>query len=101
MAAMADWYVYIIRCADDTLYTGIATDVERRFGEHRTDGKRAAKYLRGRAPLTLVYQKKIGNRSLASKVEYRIKKLSKADKEGLLSDPSIMTSILLESRATD
>ena len=81
---MADWYLYLIRCRDGSLYTGIATDVARRFAEHQGKGDTGAKYLRGRGPLTLVFQKKLGSRSLALKVESRVKKLSKARKEKLI-----------------
>jgi putative endonuclease len=69
------WSVYIIRCGDGSLYTGIAIDVERRFGEHVSQGPKAAKYLRGRLPLEIVYRKEIGNRSEASKEELRIKRM--------------------------
>jgi putative endonuclease len=69
------WSVYIIRCGDGTLYAGIATDVERRFGEHVSQGPKAARYLRGRLPLEIVYRKEIGNRSEASKEELRIKRM--------------------------
>ena len=81
---MADWYLYLIRCNDGSLYTGIATDVMRRFAEPQGKGNAGAKYLRGRGPLTLVFQKKLGNRSLALRVEGRVKKLSKARKEKLI-----------------
>jgi putative endonuclease len=93
---MGQWHLYIVRCADNTLYTGIATDVARRFREHQSQGPRTAKYLRGRAPLFLVYQKKIGGRSLASKVELQVKRLTKARKEALLRDESIVREILAE-----
>lgn len=76
------WYVYLIRCKDGSLYTGISTDVARRLDEH-ISGK-GAKYLRGRAPLNLVYQQAIGSRSEALIAEAAIKKLSKADKEVLI-----------------
>ena len=69
------WSVYIIRCVHGSLYTGIANDVERRFGEHVSQGPKAAKYLRGRLPLEIVYRKEIGNRSEASKEELRIKRM--------------------------
>ena len=59
------WHLYIIRCGDDTLYTGITTDVARRFGEHECGGPKAAKYLRGRGPLRLVAQIKVGDRARA------------------------------------
>jgi putative endonuclease len=66
------------------LYTGITTDVSRRFAEHQGSGDTGAKYLRGRGPLTLVFQKKLGSRSLALGVESRVKRLSKARKEELI-----------------
>lgn len=80
----SSWFVYIIRCGDLSLYTGIATDVDRRFAEHESQGAKAAKYLRGRLPLTLLYQQEIGSRSEASKVELRIKSLSRKEKLGLI-----------------
>ena len=76
---MAAFSVYLVRCRDGSLYTGIATDVARRLIEHE-DGARGAKYLRGKGPLKLVYQKQVGDRSLASKIENRIKRMSKAEK---------------------
>lgn len=80
------WSVYIIRCADGSLYTGITTDVERRFEEHQSQGLKSAKYLRGRAPLELVYSQEVGTRSEAAKEEWRIKRLSKQEKEALVRD---------------
>jgi len=80
----ASWFVYIIRCGDLSLYTGIATDVDRRLAEHESQGAKAAKYLRGRLPLTLLYQQEIGSRSEASKVELRIKSLSRKEKLELI-----------------
>ncbi|MEC5126004.1 GIY-YIG nuclease family protein [Verrucomicrobiales bacterium BCK34] len=74
------WYVYMIRCADGSLYCGIATDVARRFAEHEEGAPRGAKYTRGKGPLELVFQKEIGTRSEASKEELRIKRLSKKAK---------------------
>ncbi len=78
------WHVYMIRCVDRSLYTGIAKDVERRFGEHCSGGPRGAKYLRGRGPLDLVYQREVGSHSEALKEERRIKRLTKTQKERLL-----------------
>jgi len=69
------WSVYLIRCGDGSLYTGIATDVDRRFSEHESQGPKAAKYLRGRLPLEIVFRKEIGTRSEASKEELRIKSM--------------------------
>lgn len=77
-----EWYVYMVRCRDGKLYTGIATDIERRIAEHRA-GK-GAKYLRGRAPLKLVFRSRIGSRSLALKIEKAIKKLPKSRKETII-----------------
>ncbi len=74
--------VYLVRCRDGSLYTGIATDVERRLREHETS-PRGAKFLRGKGPLTLtlVYQREIGDRSKASRVELVIKQLPRRDKD--------------------
>lgn len=76
--------MYLIRTRYNALYTGIATDVERRLSEHREVGKRGAKSLRGRAPLELVYQTRIGARALALRVESRIKRLPKHKKEAIV-----------------
>ena len=76
------WYLYILRCGDGSLYTGITTDVQRRLTAHRT-GK-GAKYTRGRGPLELVYQEKLPDHSTALKREVEIKRLSRAEKEKLL-----------------
>jgi putative endonuclease len=78
------WSVYLIRCRDRSLYTGIATDVARRFAEHQRQDGRGARYLRGRSPLRLVFQHTVGSRSRALKVEFRIKRLTKAKKERLV-----------------
>ena len=71
----------MIRCKHGKLYTGITTDVERRFAEHTRNDKKGAKCLRGKAPLTLVMKKKIGSRSMALQIEAKVKKLSKIKKE--------------------
>ncbi|MEM9776618.1 MAG: GIY-YIG nuclease family protein [Chloroflexota bacterium] len=76
------WHIYLIRCADNSLYTGITTDVERRFRTHSA-GK-GAKYVKARRPLKLVFQQEIGDRSLASKVEYAVKQLTKRQKERIV-----------------
>jgi putative endonuclease len=75
--------VYIVRCADGSYYTGIATDVARRIAEHEESPK-GAKYLKGRGPLMLEYSEIVGDRSSASKLEYRIKQLSRMDKQALI-----------------
>jgi len=74
------YYVYILCCNDDTLYTGIATDLERRVKEHNTSAK-GAKYTRVRRPVSLVYSETYPDRSSASKREYEIKKkMSRVEK---------------------
>ena len=78
------YYLYILQCADQTLYTGITTDLDRRLLEHNTS-PRAAKYTRARRPVTLVFSKKYRNRSTASKAEARMKKLSREEKQKLIA----------------
>ncbi len=82
---MADWFLYVIRCADGTLYAGVTTDVARRFAEHASGGPRAAKYLRGRAPLDLVFWTKIGPKSTALSLERRFKTLPRTRKQAIFS----------------
>ena len=76
------WKLYMLRCGDGTLYTGITTDVKKRLEAHRT-GK-GAKYTRGRGPLELVYREECGDHSAALKRELEIKKLSRDEKEKLI-----------------
>ncbi|ACT11652.1 GIY-YIG nuclease family protein [Pectobacterium aroidearum] len=78
------WYLYILRTITGALYTGITTDVSRRLNQHQT-GK-GAKALRGKGELTLVFHCLAGDRSNALKLEYRIKQLSKNQKERLVQD---------------
>jgi predicted GNAT superfamily acetyltransferase len=77
------WYLYILRCKDGTLYTGITTDVEKRFQTHQS-GK-GAKYTRGRTPLELVYREKCGTHSDALRREWEVKQLSREEKELLIA----------------
>jgi putative endonuclease len=78
------YYVYILECADKTLYTGITVNLERRLREHN-ESPLGAKYTRARRPVQLVYSKKFRNRSTASKAESKIKKLSREEKLRLIS----------------
>lgn len=78
------WHLYILRCRDNTLYTGITTDVEKRLEAHRS-GK-GAKYTRGRVPLELVYRETCGSHSEALKRELEVKKLSREKKLELIRD---------------
>lgn len=76
------WHLYMIRLENGHLYTGITTDVERRLSEHQT-GK-GAKYLRGKGTLLLVFSAVVGSRSSALKMEAKIKKLPKQEKEKIV-----------------
>ena len=76
------WYLYILRCKDDSLYTGITTDVEKRLEAHRS-GK-GAKYTRGRGPLELVYKEECGDHSDAHRREAEIKRLPREEKLKLI-----------------
>lgn len=68
------WYVYLLRCADDSYYTGVTTDLVRRLDEHNFDDKKAAKYTRARRPLKMVYFELCDSRSDAGSREYEIRK---------------------------
>jgi len=96
---MLDWHLYLIRCHDGSLYTGITTDVARRFAEHQENSGAGAKYLRGRGPLVLVFQKKLGSRNLALGVESKVKKLSKARKEVLIINRKYIDVIIKQVRS--
>ena len=76
------WHLYILRCGDGTLYTGITTDVEKRLAAHRA-GK-GAKYTRGRGPLELVYREECGTHSEALKRELEIKAMPREEKQRLI-----------------
>ena len=77
------WYLYLLRCKDGSLYTGITTDVEKRLEAHRA-GK-GAKYTRGRGPLAPVYRENCEDMSAAFKREYAIKQLTRQEKEQLMA----------------
>jgi len=77
------WFVYLLRCSDNSLYTGITTDINRRLNEHNKSNK-GAKYTRARRPVTLVYVEKVENKSFASKREYQIRKQPKLNKENMV-----------------
>jgi len=81
---MKPWYVYLLRCADDSLYCGVTIDLPRRLDEHNSSDK-GAKYTRGRRPVSLAWFMKQPTRSAACKLEYRIKRLHKPDKELLVT----------------
>ena len=90
--ANTEYSVYIVRCADDTYYTGIAADVARRIAEHESS-PRGAKYLKGRGPLTLVYSASIGDRASAARIEYRVKQLSRTEKKALIDGATSLQAL--------
>lgn len=81
----SQWTLYMIRCGNGHLYTGVTTDLMRRFKEHEAGGPKAAKYLRGKGPLCLVYSEAAGNRSEALKREIAVKKLTRQQKLCLIA----------------
>jgi predicted GIY-YIG superfamily endonuclease len=86
----AAWFVYILRCVDDSLYTGISNDVLRRLKQHN-DGI-ASRYTRSRLPVSLVYQELQASRSVALKREVAIKGLSRQAKENLIRGSNLAAS---------
>ena len=94
LKAMAPWLLYILKTADARLYTGITTDLSRRLAEHSQGGKSAAKALRGRAPLEVVFTSPFADRSAASIAEYRVKQLSRAGKDRLIAGDISIQSVL-------
>lgn len=77
------WYVYIVRCRDDSLYTGVARDLQRRVQQHNT-GRGGARYTRSRRPVELVYHETAPDRSTAQRREYQIKQLTARQKQALI-----------------
>ena len=83
-ASTDSWHIYILRCRDGTLYTGIAKDLDKRIEEHNGDNRLGAKYTRGRRPVLLVYEESAENQSAAARREAQIKRLEKSEKEQLI-----------------
>ncbi len=79
------WSIYLIRCGDRSLYTGVTNNVAKRFAVHKSGGSQAAKYTRTRHPLKLVFTAEIGTKSAAYSAEYHVKKLTKSQKESLVA----------------
>ncbi len=84
--SMSDWYIYIVKCSDQSLYTGITRDVKRRIEEHNSNDLLGARYTRCRRPVTLVYKEDAGSRSEATKREAAIKKLKRDEKKILITE---------------
>jgi putative endonuclease len=78
------WYIYILRCADDTLYTGVAKDVQRRIQQHNGELAGGARYTRGRRPVHLLWTEEAVDRSAAQKREAAIKSLNRQKKLALV-----------------
>jgi putative endonuclease len=96
------WYIYIVENKLNQYYTGICTNIERRFAEHQSSGNKCAKALKGKGPLTLKFRSKVESHSEALKIEIWIKKLSKANKIKLvnncLCDAPIQNMLLDEGK---
>jgi len=86
------WCVYILRCADESLYTGITTDLARRLAEHNQDNRLGARYTRARRPVALVYQQACLDRATALREECRIKRLSRTQKQRLIATAPFQTT---------
>jgi len=82
---MPDWYIYMVKCSDQSLYTGITRDLKRRIEEHNSNDLLGARYTRCRRPVTLVYEEEASSRSEATKREAAIKKLKKNEKKSLIA----------------
>jgi putative endonuclease len=81
---MNNWYLYLVRTAAGALYTGITTDVERRVAEHQAGAPKGARNLRGKGPLRLEFQAQVGNRAMASRLEWAIMQWPRSQKEALI-----------------
>lgn len=88
------YYIYMLRCCDNSLYTGITTNLNRRMQEHFSKGEKCSKYTFYHTAKKLETAWETSNRSLASKLEYHIKRLSKMQKESLIQNKSLLSSIL-------
>ena len=88
---MANWFVYLLRCSDDTLYAGVTVDLERRVREHNGEvgPQKGAKYTKARRPVSLVYYEVCLNRSAAQTREAALRKLSRAEKRILIDKMSL------------
>lgn len=96
-----EYYVYILRCGDDTLYCGITTDVCRRFSEHQKGSTIGAKYTRSKKVKKVEAVWRTESRQLASKLEYNIKKLSRKKKEELIESSSVFDVLFCEKLETN
>lgn len=95
------WSLYLIRTDKGALYTGITTEVSRRFAEHQAGGAKAAKSLKGKGPLILEFQIAVGSHSSALKLEYQVKRLAKAKKEQIVKDRQLLPILFPELLFSD
>lgn len=95
------YYTYILRCKDNSLYTGITTDLERRLKEHKEKGEKTAKYTLRHEVEKMEIAWESENRVLASKLEFNIKKLTKKQKEELIKNPKLLDKFLGEKIDSD
>lgn len=90
------YYIYMLRCEDNSIYTGIAKDLEHRLNEHFTKDEKCAKYTKSHKAKKLEMVWETENKSLASKLEYTIKKLKKDKKEKLINEPELLGEFFKE-----
>lgn len=98
---MTEFYTYMLRCADNSLYCGITTDPARRLGEHKAKSGKSAKYTRRHEALKFECLWRSDSRALASKLEFYLKTLTKAKKEQLILNPSLLSEFLGEKLDAD
>ena len=90
---MENYYLYILKCSDGSLYTGISTDPDRRLLEHNESNSRGSKYTRARRPVSLVFKKHVGSLSDALKLEHKVKKLSRIKKVGIITGQTDLNDV--------
>lgn len=91
---MTGWFVYILECDKSSLYTGVTTDVDRRYREHLSGGVRSAKYTRSRHRVELAYCVAVEDKSLAMRIEYRLKRLPARRKRHVMVEGLALTGLL-------
>jgi putative endonuclease len=94
---LANWWVYVARCADDSLYCGIAIDIDERIAAHNAGT--GAKYTAGRGPLVVVLKRRCTDKGFALRIEYAIKQLSRREKELLVAERTRLAAIARRLRA--
>ena len=82
-----EWFLYVLKCGDGTLYTGVTTNIDRRLNEHNASSK-GAKYTKARRPVKLVYWLRFQDRSSVQKAEYKFKQLTREEKRKVINEAS-------------